>query len=180
MEKLKIGIINSTVRDVRVGMKITNWVLEQAKSNSENEYEVLDLKEYPMSFNLHGQKDENAAKFIEKMKSFDAYIFVLAEYNHSIPGVLKNAFDWLGLDAAANKPAAIVSYGAIGGARAAEHLRTILSGLGIAHIYRQVMLNVFTDFDQDKNFNPAHFQIAAFKDLIIQLELWGKAFKTIR
>ncbi|HHT82256.1 MAG TPA: NAD(P)H-dependent oxidoreductase, partial [Acholeplasmataceae bacterium] len=42
-------------------------------------------------------------------------IFALAEYNHSVPGVLKNALDYVGTEMA-NKAAAIVSYGAAGGA----------------------------------------------------------------
>lgn len=179
MEKMKIGIINSTVRDNRVSIKICKWIVEQANKHGESEFEIIDLKDYPMGFNIRGE-DEHAARFNEKLNELDGFIFVIAEYNHSIPGVLKNALDWASMKAVGNKPAGIVSYGAIGGARSAEHMRGILSGLNIPHVYRQVMLNIFTDFDQERNFSPADFQEEAFEDLIKQLELWAKAFKSIR
>lgn len=179
MNKLKIGIINSTVRKNSIGIKVANWVLQQAKSLSDNEYELVALKDYPMGFDIYGN-DDYAKKFNEKIKSFDGYIFVTAEYNHSIPGVLKNALDWVGMNVMAHKPAAIVSYGAVGGARAAEHLRNILGQLNVADISRQMLFNLFYDFDNEKNFKPLELQQKPFKELIENVELWAKAFKTIR
>lgn len=57
---------------------------------------------------------------------FDGFIFVVAEYNHSITGVLKNALDqayneWV------RKPFTAIGYSGAGAARAVEHLR----GIGI-------------------------------------------------
>jgi NAD(P)H-dependent FMN reductase len=49
---------------------------------------------------------------------------VTAEYNRSIPGSLKNALDQAYVEWN-RKPFGIVSYGSVGGTRAAEHLRTI-------------------------------------------------------
>jgi NAD(P)H-dependent FMN reductase len=55
---------------------------------------------------------------------FDGFIFVVAEYNHSITAVLKNALDqaykeWN------RKPFTAIAYGGTGAARALEHLRGI-------------------------------------------------------
>ena len=47
-----------------------------------------------------------------------------AEYNHSIPGVLKNAIDYVA-HVFAKKPAAYLGYGGVGAARAIEQLRLI-------------------------------------------------------
>ena len=135
MEKLKIGIVTTTIREGRVGIKVANWVLNEATKISDHDYEIVDLKDYPMSFNVDGQ-DEYVPKFNKKLSIFDGYIFVTAEYNHSIPGVLKNALDWVSLKTMANRPAGIISYGAIGGARSAEHLRNILGQLNVADISR--------------------------------------------
>jgi chromate reductase len=60
----------------------------------------------------------------------DAVLLVTPEYNYSIPGVLKNALDWVSRPpdpAMADKPVAIMSAspGALGGARAQYHLRQI-------------------------------------------------------
>jgi len=179
MKDLNIGIISSTVRDGNVGSKVAQWVLEQAMKISDNTYEIVDLKEYPMGFNL-STADEHAVKLNEKLMSFDGYIMITAEYNHSIPGVLKNALDWVGMQTMANRPAGIISYGAVGGARAAEHLRNILGQLNVADISRQVLFSLFLDFDENKNFTPQQIHLNTFKELVNQVELWAKAFKTIR
>lgn len=179
MEKLEIGIITSTVREGRVGLKVAKWILNEAEQIGDYNYEIIDLKDYPMSFNVDG-KDEQIQRFNKKLATLDGYIVVTAEYNHSIPGPLKNALDWVGKKTMANRPAGIISYGSIGGARAAEHLRNILGQLSVADVSRQVMFSLFTDFDDNKNFLPQKIHDPAFKDLITQVELWAKAFKIIR
>lgn len=67
----------------------------------------------------------------EQIRAADGLIIVTPEYNYSIPGVLKNALDWLSRVAPqplAGKPVALqtVSPGAVGGARAQYHLRQML------------------------------------------------------
>jgi len=62
----------------------------------------------------------------------DGLLIVTPEYNHSIPGVLKNALDWASRPAfqgvLAGTPTAMmtVAPGAVGGARAHQHLKPIL------------------------------------------------------
>jgi NAD(P)H-dependent FMN reductase len=60
----------------------------------------------------------------------DGFVFVVAEYNHSITGVLKNALDqaykeW------GRKPFTAIGYGGTGGARAVEQLRLTTIALGM-------------------------------------------------
>ncbi|KXV61953.1 hypothetical protein AD948_00100, partial [Acetobacter senegalensis] len=67
----------------------------------------------------------------EQIRAADGVIVVTPEYNYSVPGVLKNALDWLSRvtpQPFAGKPLAIqtASPGAIGGARAQYHLRQSL------------------------------------------------------
>lgn len=67
----------------------------------------------------------------EQIKSADGVIIVTPEYNYSVPGVLKNALDWLSRVSPqpfAGKPVAIqtASPGLLGGARAQYHLRQML------------------------------------------------------
>ncbi|RBP04054.1 chromate reductase [Roseiarcus fermentans] len=64
----------------------------------------------------------------EAIRAADGIIFVTPEYNHSVPGVLKNAIDWLSRlphQPFAGKKAAIQSSspGLFGGLRAQLHLR---------------------------------------------------------
>jgi chromate reductase, NAD(P)H dehydrogenase (quinone) len=79
--------------------------------------------------------------FREKIRAADALLIVTPEYNRSIPGVLKNAIDWVSrppqqpLD---GKPVALfgVSPGAIGTAVAQYHLRQCLSVLNALMVNR--------------------------------------------
>ncbi len=69
-------------------------------------------------------QNPEAIRWQETVGRFDGYIFVVAEYNRSITGVLKNALDraykeWN------RKPFTAIGYGGTGAARALEHLRLI-------------------------------------------------------
>ncbi len=179
MENLKIGIVLTTIRDKRKSEVIGNWVLEKAKSNSTNSYEILDLKEYDLP--MLGLEDKKGAvkRFIDKTEELDGFIFILAEYNHSVPGVLKNAFDYLG-PSMHGKAAGIVSYGAVGGARAAEHLRGILGQLDVATISNHLALSIFFDYDEEGNFKPMDIHEPNLKTILNKVENWAKALKTLR
>ena len=106
-------------------------------------------------------------------------MFVTPEYNHSIPGALKNALDHL-RNQWWDKPAGIISYGSIGGARAAEHLRTILGELKIADVRQHVMFSLFTDFSEGA-FTPAEAQkLPELNQQILEITNWAKALKSVR
>lgn len=180
MKEMTIGVILTTTRENRASEKIGAWILEEAPKVSDVQYELIDLRDYPMGFIGDSSSNEVAGEFNAKLNEMDGYIFVLAEYNHSIPGVLKNALDWAKNDSTANKPAGIVSYGAVGGARAAEHLRTILGQLGVADISRQVLFNIFTDFENFSKFKPMELQMKPFKELVEDVTLWATTFKQLR
>ncbi|HEY0469098.1 MAG TPA: NAD(P)H-dependent oxidoreductase [Polyangiaceae bacterium] len=155
--KLKIGIIISTTRPGRLGDTITEWTAGLAAKRTDLAFEVVDLREYPLPF-----FDEKlpplyvpsahpvAQRWAAKMAELDGYLFVTAEYNHSLSGVLKNALDYLGSETQ-RKPATFVGYGAAGGARAVEHLRGILAEMQVAtlkqavHIGRTEMLGLLRE-----------------------------------
>jgi NAD(P)H-dependent FMN reductase len=89
-----------------------------------------------------------------KVNAFDAYVFVTPEYNHGTSGALKNAIDYLYREWN-NKAAGFVSYGSAGGARAVEHLRLVMAELQAATVRAQVLLSLFTDFENFSTFKPA-------------------------
>lgn len=110
---------------------------------------------------LYNQDDDRSqAPEVQRLKSelraVDAVMFVTAEYNRSVPGVLKNAIDHAsrpyGQSAWAGKPAGVVgaSIGAIGTAVAQSHLRAILGyldmpTLGQPEVYVQVQNGFFDE-----------------------------------
>jgi chromate reductase len=122
--------------------------------------ETFDLEGIP-GFN---EDDEGTppARVVELKRSIraaDAVLIVTAEYNYSVPGVLKNAIDWAsrpyGDSAWSGKPAAIMgaSVGNIGTARAQYHLRQIFVFLNMFPINQPELMigNAATRFDGDGN-----------------------------
>lgn len=127
----KIAIIVSSTRPTRFADIPTAWIKAQAEARGDMDVEVLDLRDYPMPFfdevasNAWAPtQNAVAVKWQQKLAQFDGYIFVVAEYNRSITGALKNALDQAYVEWA-RKPAGVVAYGSVGGTRAAEHLRNI-------------------------------------------------------
>jgi chromate reductase len=79
---------------------------------------------------------EAVAILKQKIRAGDAILIATPEYNHSVPGVLKNAIDWASrppINNWADKPVALISAspGPLGGARAQYHLRQTLSALNM-------------------------------------------------
>lgn len=110
------------------------------------EITFLDLKDLPMPiYDQDVQEtegfDPNAHKFQEILLAHDGLLISTPEYNGSIPGVLKNAFDWASRANGTikmgatfkNKVAGIMaaSPGGFGGIQCLAHLRDILSVLGV-------------------------------------------------
>jgi NAD(P)H-dependent FMN reductase len=81
----------------------------------------------------------------------DAYLVLTPEYNHSIPGVLKNALDAVFVSyALRNKPAGVVAYsaGRVGGARAVEHLALVAVEAELVPLRNAVLIPaVYDTFD---------------------------------
>ncbi len=81
------------------------------------------------------EKPAPVSRLRDAVTESDAVLFATPEYNHSIPGVLKNTIDWLSRPGfkspMAGKPAGMVSASKsfLGGARAQEHLKQILDSL---------------------------------------------------
>src|SRR5258707_837668 len=131
---MKLAVILGTVREGRHTEKLAKWVLEEAKKLPDTQVELLDLKDYPMPFfdepvsprfNPNRQPKPEVKKWLDKLQEQDAFVVVTPEYNHSIPGVLKNSLDYIDWQVS-KKPFAIVSHGSAGGARAAGHLKHII------------------------------------------------------
>lgn len=153
---MKIGIITGSVRDGRKGRSVTSWVHELASQRAgEVTYEVVDLKSFDVPV-LEWEKVPGGAKrkyphdsvlaWSAAIDACDGFVLVTPEYNHSVPGALKNAVDWL-YPEWAGKAAALVSYGAESGVRAVEHWRQILANFSMVVVRQQVSMSTFDEFD---------------------------------
>ncbi|MFC5603676.1 NADPH-dependent FMN reductase [Sporosarcina koreensis] len=180
MTKLNIGIILGSTRDGRVSPQVGAWVKELADQRGDATYTVIDIADYKLPLlGEPGSDASGAAAWSEIVGKQDGFVFIVQEYNHSITGALKNALDFL-REEWNNKAAGIVSYGSVGGARAAEHLRGILGELSVADVRVHPALSLFTDFENGTDFKPAEVQASSINQMLDQVIPWATALKTIR
>jgi NAD(P)H-dependent FMN reductase len=187
--KPRIGIIISTTRQGRFADGPTRWLFDIASKRDDAEFEVVDLRDYPMPFFdevgspfFVPPQNEIALKWGDKIASLDGFIFITAEYNHSISGVLKNALDYA-YKQYNRKAASFVAYGGSGGARAVEHLRGILAELQVAtmkfpvHIGMNEMLGIMRE---GKTMADYPYLVDTAKNMLDELVWWTNALKVAR
>ncbi|TQS42020.1 NADPH-dependent FMN reductase [Cryptosporangium phraense] len=182
----RIGIILGSTRPNRNGEQVAKWVLDIASQRGDAEYELVDLRDFPLPHldepippSAGQYQNDHTKEWAAKIASFDGYVFVTPEYNHSVSGVLKNAIDYLYAEWN-NKAAGVVSYGAVGGARAAEQLRLILGELQIADVRQQVTVSLLTEFENFSVFKPTDYLAQALGTLLDQTVAWSNALEAVR
>lgn len=180
MATLNIGIIIGSTREGRVSPQVAQWVKDIADKRGDANYTVIDIADYKLPLlGEAGADASGAAAWSEAIAQQDGFVFIVQEYNHSITGALKNALDYL-REEWNNKAAGIVSYGSVGGARAAEHLRGILGELLVADVRVHPALSLFTDFENGTDFKPQAVQEESVNQMLDQVIPWSKALYTIR
>ena len=158
MPPKRVAIVTSSTRRPRLNPTITQYVYDVLSNDptiptSHNQtvpdtdprhitFEILDLAKQslplydesvipaslpPTDPTPHYSKAHTRAWSVV-VRQYDAFIFVTPQYNWSIPASLKNALDYLFFEWK-GKPAGIISYGSRGGGKAADHLRSVLTGL---------------------------------------------------
>lgn len=183
---IRIAILVGSTRPGRKADAVARWVQGIAGKHGEAQFELVDLEDYnlplldeavPPSLGKYAQPHTKA--WAAKIASFDAFVFVTPEYNHGIPGALKNAIDFL-FKEWNHKAAGFVGYGSAGGVRAVEQLRQVMGELMVADVRAQVMLSLYTDFENFTTFKPAPQHEAALNAMLDQLIAWGGALKPLR
>lgn len=124
------------------------------------EFSVFDISKLPyFSQDIENDPPDIVTEFKEKIRECDAVLIVTPEYNHSFPGVLKNALDWgsrpFGQVLWDEKPAAIAGAtpGRFGTYGAQYHLRQVCSYLNM-HVMSQpeLLFQAANAFDEKNNF----------------------------
>ncbi|MDN3449644.1 MULTISPECIES: NADPH-dependent FMN reductase [Planococcus] len=180
MTPLNIGIILGSTREGRLSPQVGDWVKELADKRGDANYTIIDIADYKLPLlGENGGDASGAAGWSEAVAAQDGFVFIAQEYNHSITGSLKNALDYLRVEWN-NKAAGIVSYGSVGGARAAEHLRGILGELSVADVRVHPALSLFTDFENGAELKAAPVQADSVNQMLDQVIPWSKALKTVR
>lgn len=172
---------------------VAEWVTDLASHHlaERARIQLIDLADFdlpllnepvPAAFD-HYTHDKTRA-WAQTIEAFDGFIFVVPEYNHSMPAAVKNAIDFLFAEWN-NKAAGFVSYGLHGGVRAVEHLRLTLAEVKVACVRSQVALSLFTDFSIDDitepgELSPAEHHEPTLRRMLDELAEWSSALRVLR
>lgn len=183
---LKIAIVVGSTRPGRKAEAVAQWVHSIASKRADAHFEVVDIEHYklplldePIPPSMGKYQNAHTKAWSEKIASFDGFVFVTPEYNHAPSGALKNAIDFLYKEWN-NKAAGFVGYGSAGGARAVEVLRLIMGEIMIADVRAQVMLSLFSDFEDYTTFKPAPHHEKSVNTMLDQVIAWSAALKPLR
>ena len=191
---LRLAVVTGSTRPRRRNAMVVEWVLERARAHfgeAPVEVDLVDLAEIdlplldePIPAMIGDYRHEHTRRWSELINSYDGFVFVTPEYNHSVPAALKNAIDYLFAEWN-DKAAGFVSFGVEGGTRAVEHLRLVLAEMKVACVRSQVSLRLFTDFEIDDVTQPGRFTPAAHQEQILNRMLdevvsWASVLKTLR
>lgn len=183
---IKIAIINGSTRPGGNGSAVAQWVMAGAQQRDDADYQLLHVSDFelpvldePMPPAFGQYSNAHTKAWSAAVATFDGFVFVTPEYNHSTSGALKNALDYL-YNEWVNKAAGFVSYGSMGGVRAVEHLRGIMAELQIADVRAQVTLSLHTDFENYRTFVPAARHDASLDAMFGQVVAWSRALAPLR
>ncbi|WBT08687.1 NAD(P)H-dependent oxidoreductase [Corynebacterium sp. SCR221107] len=175
---MKIGIILGSTRDGRFGAAVAEWLNAIAQERgTEATYELLDLKDFDLPFftdatppmGLNKQYDnEKTQAWSDKIDAQDGFVFVSAEYNHSVPAAFKNAVDSLGPEWK-EKPVLLAGYGWAGGVDAITAWKPVLNGFGMPEVAPALSFNLATEMVEGA-FVPADGQRETAEQALAALE----------
>lgn len=190
--KPKIALIIGSTRAARFADVPAQWMLKQAQAREDLEVELVDLRDFNLplfdevaSAAWAPSNSPEAVRWQQTLARFDGFIFVVAEYNHSMTGALKNALDqaypeWI------HKPFTAIGYGGVGAARAIEHLRLVAVELQMVSTHAAVHIgggDFFTIFPAVGNQPIETIEqnlLPSAKTALDELVWWAKATMAAR
>jgi NAD(P)H-dependent FMN reductase len=183
---LRVAIIIGSTRPGRKAEAVARWVYDIAARRTDASFEVVDIAAFDLPFldeplppTLNRYAKPHTKAWAAKIATFDAFVFVTPEYNHSTSGALKNAIDFLFAEWN-DKAAGFVGYGGAGGTRAVEQLRLVMGEIKIADVRAQVALSLYSDFESFTTLKPRPPQEAAVNAMLDDLVAWGRALQPLR
>jgi chromate reductase, NAD(P)H dehydrogenase (quinone) len=155
---MKFFLMAASLRKDSVNRKLATLIEKKLKDSGHeiqhHHFNEYDLPLYNADVEAQGFP-ANVQKFIDDINKVDGLIFVLPEYNFSVPGTFKNLFDWIsrvqpmpwtGKKILLNS----ASPSQVGGARCLIHVRPSFEGCGAFLCPDSFMLaNAYDAFNED-------------------------------
>lgn len=131
MEPFKLVAVSGSLRKASYNTALLHSIIELARGRFDISIHSIELPLYNDDL-IDPDEPEAVIAFKRAVREADGFLVVTPEYNHSTPGVLKNAIDWLSLEPGSplgGKPVMIAgaSPGILGTARCQIHLRQIFA-----------------------------------------------------
>ena len=190
----RLQIILGSTRPDRAADRLVPWLMRRVRRHERFQPELLDLRDWPLPMfqetraTVGDPEDPTYSEPVVrdwngKVTEGEAFLFVTTEYNHSVPGVLKNAIDNVFLSfALRNKPAAFLGYSnsPIAAARAVEHLAHIVIEAEMVPLRNSVLVGAVQQaFDaDDEPVDP--LTDAAMSILLDDLAWWSDTLSPAR
>lgn len=188
----RIGIILGTPRQPSLGSHLFHYLQRTFPNADKVTFTWLALRDYPLPFYDHEETPLETPihdlstpeqAWLDQLAAQDGYIIISPEYDHAIPGILKNAFDFVGPEVD-HKPVQIITYShySDGGMLAAESMVEILQILKMIVLPTPVLL-----WNADDNFtdqgtlladatNSAHFA-QRLQEAFADIEFYSQLLK---
>ena len=193
-DRHRLLVIVGTTRPDRAAEHLIPWVMRRTGEDDRFDAELVDLRDWPLpmfqetietvgDFNDPTYSQPIVREWNRKIAEGDAFIFITAEYNHSVPGALKNAIDNVFVSfALRNKPAAFIGYsgGPIAGARAVEHLAHIAIEAEMAPLRNTVLIGGVQQAFGDDDEPIDQLTDAALSITLDDLAWWADALAPAR
>lgn len=176
---ITVLVVVGSTRAGRLAPRVASWFTGQLGQRDDMVVDVIDLLDLALPDSLADDAPEIVA-LRPRIATADAFVFVVPEYNRSIPGPLKTLIDCYNVEWEA-KPVGFVTYGLsmAGGVRAVEHLRQIFAEFHSVGMKDIVMFpRILDHFDSDGGFAPELAGCnAAAKLMLDQLGWWAHALR---
>lgn len=188
-QPLVLQVIICSTRPGRKGPAVAAWVMEQATAHDKFAVELVDLADFNLPIldevahpRLGHYEHEHTKRWSASVKRADAYVFVLPEYDFSMPASLLNALqctyqEWT------YKPAAFASYGGeSGGLRSVQMTRQVLSTFKVVAMLEVVSIHqVAKHIDAETGaLIPEEGYPKKAKAMLDELHRWAVALRPMR
>ncbi|MCB9025949.1 MAG: NAD(P)H-dependent oxidoreductase [Bdellovibrionaceae bacterium] len=175
-----IQIISGTNRPGAKSLEISKIVKQQFEILHEKA-EILDLGQLDFSALNGSQYGENQPEFLKvvkaQLRSARGFVFVVPEYNGSMPGILKYFIDhWTYPDTFEYRPSCFIGLGGrFGGMRPVEHLQGVMGYRNAYQFPERVFIsNVWNLLSDGKIIDENIFNL-----LLRQLENFSRFIKAL-
>jgi NAD(P)H-dependent FMN reductase len=187
-QKLLLQVLICSTRPGRKGPVVAAWAAEQARAHGKFDVELVDLADFNLPIldeaahpRLARYEHEHTKRWSASVQRADAFVFVLPEYDFSMPASLLNALqviyhEWT------YKPVGFVSYGGESGAlRSAQMTRQVLATFKVVPMVEAVSIHqIAKHVDASGAFTPEDGHPKKAQAMLDELHRWAEALKSLR